>query len=95
MQGKDQDVYIKNQAGEAITGRVWPNDAVFPDFFKKETKEWWHDMLTAMWENVGFDGLWLDMNEISDFCEGVCYDDQKAESPAFHKLPYIPTGRNI
>lgn len=45
MDGKDQDVFIKNEAGEFITGMVWPNDAVYPDFFKKETVEWWKNSL--------------------------------------------------
>lgn len=74
---------------------VWPNDAVFPDFLKKETKTWWSDMLSKMWETIGFDGIWLDMNEVSNFCDGVCYDDQTADSPIINKLTYIPTGRNI
>lgn len=54
---------------------VWPGDAVYPDFLKKETEDWWRDMLQAMWDKIGFDGLWLDMNEASDFCDGTCYDD--------------------
>lgn len=95
MDGKDKEVYIKNQAGEILTGKVWPNDAVFPDFFKNETNGWWHDMLSAMWETVGFDGLWLDMNEVTNFCNGACYDEQASGSPVIHELPYIPTGRNI
>ena len=51
-----------------LSGQVWPVDAVFPDFFKKETGEWWANALTQMNETVGFDGLWLDMNEASNFC---------------------------
>lgn len=48
-----------------------------------------------MWEAVGFDGLWLDMNEISNFCDGFCYEDQAPESSVLYELPYIPTGRNM
>ena len=73
--GKSNDVFIKDYNGQYITGRVWPNDAVFPDFFKNETKDWWMEELTQMWKNVGFDGLWLDMNEVSNFCDGICYDE--------------------
>lgn len=46
-------------------------------------------------QNVSFDGLWLDMNEASNFCNGVCYPDQHLEDSQVYKLPYVPTGRDI
>lgn len=39
--GKDKDVFIKNQAGEILAGQVWPDDAAFPDFFGENTESWW------------------------------------------------------
>ena len=79
-----------------LSGQVWPVDAVFPDFFKKKTGEWWANALSQMNETIGFDGLWLDMNEASNFCyDGHCYNSQKVKSPVLQDLPYIPTGRNI
>ena len=68
MDGKDKDIFLKNDAGEILTSRVWPNDAVFPDWFNDNTTSWWHSWLTKLYNQVKFDGLWLDMNEASNFC---------------------------
>jgi alpha-glucosidase (family GH31 glycosyl hydrolase) len=74
---------------------VWPDDAAFPDFFAKNTTDFWKHWLTEFHNAVPFDGLWEDMNEASNFCNGVCYADQAAESPVKHKLPYIPSARDL
>jgi alpha-glucosidase (family GH31 glycosyl hydrolase) len=40
--GVNKDVFIKNYDGqEVLSGRVWPNDAAFPDFFNPDAKTWW------------------------------------------------------
>lgn len=46
--GKDRGVFINAYKGTdtLLTGQVWPNDAVFPDFFRDVTKEWWGEMLS-------------------------------------------------
>ena len=71
--GVAQGVFIKTDKGEVLIGAVWPDDAAFPDWFNTNTTEWWHDQLTAMHGIIPFDGLWLDMNEASNFCNGLCY----------------------
>jgi hypothetical protein len=35
------------------------------------------------------------MNEASNFCNGVCYEEQEAAYPVKHRLPYVPTGRDL
>jgi hypothetical protein len=35
------------------------------------------------------------MNEASNFCNGICYDSQRSDSPILYQLPYIPTGYNL
>ncbi len=48
-----------------------------------------------MQKEIAFDGLWLDMNEASNFCNGVCKSNQKVERPVKDHLPYQPTGREL
>lgn len=75
-QGVLADAFIKGADGNDFVGRVWPGDAVYPDFFapKNQTAAWWKDQLSEFYKTLPFDGLWLDMNEASNFCDGACLD---------------------
>lgn len=81
--------------GETFIGQVWPNDAAFPDFFAPAGISWWQDNLSKMHDKIQFDGLWLDMNEASNFCVGACYQRQVPAKPVKTMLKYIPTGRDL
>ena len=50
--------------------QVWPGNTVFPDFFSKNAQEYWTNQLAAFHEELPFDGLWIDMNEPSNFVQG-------------------------
>jgi alpha-glucosidase (family GH31 glycosyl hydrolase) len=96
--GVKADVFIKAGSDNTtiFTGQVWAVDAAFPDWFAKEAGSYWGEMMTAFHDMVGFNGVWLDMNEASNMlCEGTCYDDQKAAKPVQNELPYIPSGRDL
>ncbi|KAJ7759844.1 glycosyl hydrolases family 31-domain-containing protein [Mycena olivaceomarginata] len=71
--GTELDVWIKNPDGTDYVGQVWPGFTVFPDWFAPNTLAWWTEALKN-WSQTGvqFSGIWLDMNEISSFCEGSC-----------------------
>ncbi|THU98206.1 hypothetical protein K435DRAFT_828477 [Dendrothele bispora CBS 962.96] len=71
--GLERDVFVKNPDGSEYIGQVWPGYTVFPDWFNNDTEEWWLEALTN-WSDGGieFSGIWLDMNEVSSFCEGSC-----------------------
>ena len=52
---------------DTFIGKVWPGYAAYPDFTKDEANEWWKEELKSFYEELPFDGLWLDMNEASNF----------------------------
>ena len=53
-------------------GRCWPGTVVFPDFFHPEIKFYWEKNLKNLYSYFNYSGIWLDMNEISNFCNGEC-----------------------
>ena len=53
--------------------QVWPGAVHFPDFASTQAAAWWQQLLTALHASLPYDGLWLDMNEVSSYCTGdVC-----------------------
>ena len=42
----------------------------YPDFLNPRTRVWWRRQLAALHDTAPFDGLWIDMNEASNFCSG-------------------------
>ncbi|KAF5391184.1 hypothetical protein D9757_003121 [Collybiopsis confluens] len=71
--GHELDVFVKNPDGSEYVGEVWPGFTVFADWFANNTQQWWTEALKN-WSDGGveYSGIWLDMNEISSFCQGSC-----------------------
>lgn len=65
-EGKKNNYYIKDKEGKDYIGEVWPGAAVFPDFLRKEVREWWAQLHKDFVED-GVEGFWNDMNEPADF----------------------------
>lgn len=90
-EGLRRNVYIRDPSGEPYMGKVWPGDTTFVDFFHPNATQFWIDMLDLLYKKIPFDGLWLDMNEIDNFCNGPC---QKSGDPSIFDyskdLPYNP-----
>ena len=70
--GKEMDVFVKRKKGseEDFVGYVWPKAATFVDFWHPNATAYWSEMLEVLSKIVDYDGLWLDMNEASSFCDG-------------------------
>lgn len=62
-------MFIKDLFGtENFLGQVWPGPTVFPDWFSINATTYWTTQLKQFHEMVPYDGIWIDMNEVSNFC---------------------------
>ncbi|ELK15857.1 Sucrase-isomaltase, intestinal [Pteropus alecto] len=49
---------------------VWPGLTVYPDFTNPKCIDWWANECSIFYQEVKYDGLWIDMNEVSSFVQG-------------------------
>ncbi|XP_012590021.1 PREDICTED: lysosomal alpha-glucosidase [Condylura cristata] len=86
-EGLRRGVFITNATGQPLIGKVWPGPCAFPDFTNPEARDWWQDMVAEFHAQVPFDGMWIDMNEPSNFVKGSLdgCPDSELERP-----PYLP-----
>ena len=99
IMGKNNDAFIKSSyTDEDLISYVWPGRAVFPDFFCKEAEDLWSYAMQKYYEDVKYDGIWLDMNEpamieVDDIERGELlpegYTFDKNKNP-FEDIPYVP-----
>lgn len=65
-EGMENGYFAKDKDGRVYVNEVWPGEANYPDFGRKEVRDWWgahHKVLTDM----GVRGIWNDMNEPASF----------------------------
>jgi len=94
-----KDILIK-AGDQPLTGNVWPVDSVFVDFMQQVAVDQWKIWLTNFFAKFDFDGIWLDMNEVENFCDGWCYFDQQPDYNndlewTESQLPYTPGQRSL
>jgi alpha-glucosidase len=87
--GNDSGVFLQNPDGSQYIGSVWPGYTVFPDWHSANTVPWWTNELVNWHGNIPFDGIWIDMSEVSSFCVGSCGTGNLSLNPVHppFKLP--------
>ncbi|XP_015511679.1 lysosomal alpha-glucosidase-like [Neodiprion lecontei] len=83
-EGLRDDVFVKDaETNQPFTGKVWnPIATVWPDFTHPNSTAYYFRMLKSMHDMFAFDGLWIDMNEPSNFLNG------KVNGCTYNKLDY-------
>lgn len=85
--GVAMGIFIKNTTNEPLIGEVWPGSVAFPDFTNPYTETYWKKFVSEFHTNISFDGLWIDMNEPSNFVPGSidgCPDN------TINRPPFLP-----
>ncbi|XP_051054776.1 sucrase-isomaltase, intestinal [Phodopus roborovskii] len=71
VRGSQQNIWVSESDGTTpLIGEVWPGLTVYPDFTNPKTSEWWANECSLFHQQVEYDGLWIDMNEVSSFIQG-------------------------
>ncbi|XP_071998992.1 sucrase-isomaltase, intestinal [Engystomops pustulosus] len=86
--GQQLGVWVNESDGQTpLIGEVWPGVTVFPDYTNDECTKWWVDECLRFYQQVKYDGIWIDMNEVSNFVRGSrngCADNK------WNHPPYTP-----
>lgn len=65
-EGRDNGYFCKTEYGSDFEGGVWPGIVGFPDFLRKDVREWFGAKYKVL-TDAGIDGFWNDMNEPAIF----------------------------
>jgi alpha-glucosidase (family GH31 glycosyl hydrolase) len=107
QEGEKMNAFIRSaRTKKTLIGKVWPGYAVYPAWMNPNASSIWQMGLSDLYAQVKFDGLWIDMNEASNFCDGECdteetrdiivADETDSHNPnEFDDLPYLPGNSSL
>jgi len=77
--GVEAEIFLKSAQnnhetyGDTLMAQVWPGLTSFVDYMADGSDEFWAEGLEDFFNLVEFDGIWLDMNDPTNFCDfGEC-----------------------
>ena len=86
--GLEMDIFIKQLYNDdPLVGSVWPGTTVFPDFTNPNATLWWTEVAAKFNRIIDFEGIWIDMNEPSNFVDGSV---KGCTNSSYDKPPYTP-----
>ncbi|XP_044145770.1 sucrase-isomaltase, intestinal [Bufo gargarizans] len=86
--GQALGVWVNESDGRTpLVGEVWPGVTVFPDYTNEECTKWWVNECLEFYKQVNYDGIWIDMNEVSSFVKG---SQKGCSSGNLNYPPYTP-----
>ena len=88
--GHEANAFLLNPDRSEYVGAVWPGYTVFPDWLANGTQSWWTKELMISHNNVTFDGIWIDMSEVSSFCVGSCGTGMLGNNPVAGTISDAP-----
>lgn len=87
---KDMNIYVTDPDGKLLIGYVWPGESTYPDWFNPNTSTFWQNGLSQLHSQIPFSGIWLDMNEASNFVAGQLNWNPHGNS-ILNNPPYNPS----
>lgn len=84
---------------QELVGKGLADLVAFPDWMHPEAAKLWREGLSSLYAKAEFDGIWLDMNEVTNLCDGEIVVKKAASDPhdptEFDQLPYTPGNVNL
>ncbi|KAJ8686732.1 hypothetical protein QAD02_022526 [Eretmocerus hayati] len=88
-EGVRRGIFINDPHDNApFKGKVWNlGSTAWPDFTNPNTTSYYTEMMASLHESIEFDGAWIDMNEPSNFYDGLVHGCEKT---SLDFPPYLP-----